>query len=99
MRFSRPIRTNVAFNASLRTGNVSYNVVSLINYEPPLPLAAGGATDGTTLTSSSTTTGTGGTIAGTGNWSFAETVETDGVSLLNVKYKERQVHTFLASDL
>jgi hypothetical protein len=93
MRFGKPIRTNVAFNSGSRKKESTYDVLSVISYEAPLPMAPGGTTDGTTT---STTTGGFVGVGGTGNWAFAETIEPDGVSLLNLKYKEQDVHAFLA---
>lgn len=92
MRFSKPIRTNVAYNATLRRRPETYDVVALVAYESPLPMATGGTTDGTTTTGG----GGGSSVGGTGDWAFTETIESDGVSLLNVNYKAQQVHTFLA---
>lgn len=87
MHFSRrkPLRTNSAFNPSLRKGDHDYNVVSAAYYEAPLPPAGGYPTPNG--------------IGNSGQWSFTELDQGNGVRILSLKFNGQQVHTFHATDL
>lgn len=94
MRFSsKPVKTNIAFNSSLRKGSTDYNVVSAAYYIPPLPKAVVMSTDGTPTDNTTTTVN----VGSSGMWSFAELADTDGGALLSLKFRNQQIHTFLAN--
>ena len=87
MSFRRRTKTNLGFNSASRRLE-TFNAVAAANYVPPLPVyPVAYVTETPTPTS----------MGITGNWNFEELSEADGVSLLNLLYKSRQVHTFLST--
>jgi hypothetical protein len=88
MSFRRRTKTNLAFNAA-GPRLEKFDPVAVANYVPPLPVyPVSYATIEPTTTAA---------IGITDNWNFEELSEEDGVSLLNLLYKSRQVHTFLST--
>ena len=90
MSFRRRTKTNLGFNSSGRRLE-TFNAVAAANYVPPLPVYPVAYVTETAPPPPSTTMGV------TQNWNFEELSEADGVSLLNLLYKSRQVHTFLST--
>jgi hypothetical protein len=93
MSFRRRNKTNLGFNSANRRLE-NFNAVAAASYVPPLPVYPVGYV--TETPPPPPPTGTAG-IGTTGNWNFEELSEADGVSLLNLLYKTRQVHTFLST--
>ena len=89
MRFGKPVRTNVSFNATLRKRENNYNIVDAINYKPPVYVYPSSSQ----LAEANVTT----TIGTSGDWKFAELIENDGTSLLRLVYKDQQIQAFLPS--
>lgn len=85
MRFGKPIRTNVSFNNTLRERTITFNVVDVVNYVPPMYVYPSPIDKANVVT----------TIGSTGDWKFAELLENDGTSLLRLVYKDQQVQAFL----
>lgn len=88
---SRRLKTNLRYNAGNTKDRENFDAVAAANYVAPLPLAT------STTSTTSTTVGTVG-VGSSGNWQFTEIQEMDGVSLLNLIYKNQQIHTFLSND-
>jgi len=84
MQFRSNLRTSVAFNASLRKETPNRQIYDAAYYVPPFPPAKA-------TTSSDTASG----VGSTGMWSFTEVSDPDGSRLLNLKYRNKHVHTFL----
>ena len=99
MRFGKPVRTNVSFNASLRKDKPNEKIVAIAYYEAPLPPACPKATNGVEPFSCGGCSGGGGGggVGESGYWSMTESTDGD-VRLLTVKFKDQAVHTFSADD-
>lgn len=91
MRNSKFTKTNIAYNPSLRKGVNDYDAVSAAYYVPPLPMAVSSSASNTPKPTV--------TIGNSGLWTFAEISDEDGVRLLSLKFRDQQVHTFLASEM
>jgi len=87
MSFRQQNKSNLGFNSAGRRLE-RFNAVAAANYVPPLPVYPVAYV---TVEPPSTILGV------TPNWNFQELSEADGVSLLNLLYKSRQVHTFLST--
>jgi hypothetical protein len=90
MSFRRRTKPSLGFNSAVRRLE-TFNAVAAASYVPPLPVYPVAYVTETTPTPPPTTMGV------TENWNFEELSEADGVSLLNLLYKSRQVHTFLST--
>ena len=90
MSFRRHTKTNLSFNSAGRRLE-TFNAVAAANYVPPLPVYPVAYVTPEPPPPPPTTMGV------TQNWNFEELSEADGVSLLNLLYKSRQVHTFLST--
>ena len=99
MRFGKPVRTNVSFNASLRKDERNPNLVAAAYYVAPLPPACPTATNGVKAYSCTCDGGSGGGgVGSSGLWSMTESTDGD-VSLLAVKFQDQTVHMFSADNL
>jgi hypothetical protein len=84
MRFRSNLKTSIAYNASLRKETPNDKVYAAAYYVPPLPPAR----------EPDTTSG----VGSTGLWTFDEISDPDGSRILNLKYRNQQVHTFLVDE-
>lgn len=99
MRFGKPVRTNISFNASLRKDEPNPKIVTLAYYKPPLPPACPTATNGVEefTCDKKECECSGGGIGSSGLWTMTEVSDGDA-RLLSVKFRDQAVHTFQAND-